>query len=74
LFSIASEIFTSSILGLPSFLVFNPACGGIFFTVWSTIAKFINFSDLNRAAVARAIGRARSMAISMARGGDGKRT
>ena len=55
-------------------LPFNPACGGTFFTVRLTIAKIVNFCDLNRTAVARALGCARAMAISMARGGDGKRT
>ena len=38
------------------------------------IAKIVKFCDLNRTAVARALGRARAMAISMARGGDGKHT
>jgi hypothetical protein len=53
---------------------FNPACGPTFFTVWYIYAKIDKFCDLNRTAVARALGRARAMAISMARGGDGKRT
>jgi hypothetical protein len=52
----------------------NPACGGVFFTVELIIAKIIIFRDLNRSAVALALGHARAMAISMARGGDGKRT
>ena len=52
----------------------NPACGGGFFTVWHTFAKIINFSDLNRLPVARALGRARAAELSMARGGDGNRT
>ena len=51
----------------------NPACG-VFFTVELIIAKIIIFCDLNRSAVALALGHARAMAISMARGGDGKRT
>ncbi len=54
--------------------ILNPACGGTFFTVRCIIAKIVKFCDLNRAAVARALGRARAMAISMARGGDGKHT
>ena len=55
-------------------LELNPACGGTFFTVRYIIAKIVKFCDLNRTAVARALGRARAMAISMARGGDGKHT
>jgi hypothetical protein len=81
----ASPTVTESMTSLPKFFqnrtclkkmqcILNPASGGIFFSVWSTIAKTINFSDLNRSAVARALGRARAMAISMARGWDGKRT
>ena len=54
--------------------LFNPACGGTFFTVRYIIAKIVKFCDLNRAAVARAVGRARAMASSMAREGDGKHT
>ncbi len=42
--------------------------------MWLINAKIVNFSDLNRAAVARALGRARAMAISMARRGGGNRT
>ena len=57
-----------------TFYTFNPACGGVFFTVELIIAKIIIFRDLNRSAVALALGHARAMAISMARGGDGKRT
>ena len=55
-------------------LVLNPPTGGTFFTVGWDFAKLINFSDLNRSAVARALGRARAVELSMARGGGGNRT
>ena len=56
------------------FWFFNPAIGGTFFTVGRDFAKLLNFSDLNRSAVARALGRALAVELSMARGGGGNRT
>ena len=53
---------------------FNPATGGTFFTVGWDFAKLIYFSDLNRSAVARALGRARALELSIARGVGGNRT
>ena len=64
--------FWSSLVISVTFL--NPACGGAFFTIWLTIAKVKVFNDLNRSDVARALRGARAMELSMARGGDGKRT
>ena len=52
----------------------NPACAGTFFTVWRIFRTVDIFSDLNRYAVARALGRARAVELSMARGGGGNRT
>jgi hypothetical protein len=55
-------------------ILLNPACGGTLFTVWCILAEIINFCDFIRGAAARALGHARALAISMARGGHRKRT
>jgi len=48
-----------------------------FFAVWLTACNLINFDDLTRAAVGRALGRAQAMELSIAArgggGGDGKK-
>jgi hypothetical protein len=59
---------------LQKFSWFNPACAGTFFSVWSIFRTVEVFFKKYRNAVARALGRARAMELSMARGGDGNRT